>query len=102
MERKTQEKKKRTKSKRSPSSLKCPIKGVNAIEIPAGQKRRQLKNLKPNLPSIIKADYVSTQLITCPQAKNCHPMPPKREKGTLTLDPDLREKGARREGKHTS
>ena len=26
-------------------------------------------------------------------------MPPKREKGTLALDPDLREKGARREGK---
>merc|ERR1711874_794048 len=44
-----------------------------------------------------KAEKRINQTITYPQAKNGHPMLPKREKGTLTLDPDLREKGARRE-----
>ena len=34
-----------------------------------------------------------------PPSKNGHPMPPKREKGTIALDPGLREKGARREEK---
>ena len=51
MERKTQEKKKGTESKKDTFISKKNPEGVNAIETPAGQKRRQLKSLKPNLPS---------------------------------------------------